>query len=469
MRDHLRRGVAEVVRRDQVDPGARQDRLALLHIGAFEADNKRQFERDLPRGGDDALGDHVAAHDAAEDVDQDAAHVGVREDDFEGLGHPLAGGAAADIEEVGGLRAVQLDDVHGRHGESRAVDHAADVAVELDVAQLVLGCRALRRVLLVRIAQRGDLAAPVERVVVDAHLGVEGDERALSDLDQGVDLDQACIGAEDGVVDRAPELAHRLRRLAGKAEAEGEAAGVVGLEAARRIDRHGHDGLRGLGCDRLDLDAAFARGDEGDAPAFAVHHGAEIVLVGDVGAFLQVDAAHLAACGSRLVGDEHLAEHRARRRDRLVAARADLHAARLAAPAGVDLRLDHPDRAAELVDRSLDTLRREHGHAARHRHAERRQHLLGLIFVEVHGAHPPRDDRGRAVIAPRRLPRLSRRRLRSPTGTPDHGAVHGGRQVCHHRLMQQESDRPSVRTTHAVGGGAAVRDVGRRLSHLEPE
>ena len=56
--------------------------------------------------GDDAFGDHVAAHDAAEDVDQDAAHVGVREDDLEGLGDPLAGGAAADIEEVGRLRAV---------------------------------------------------------------------------------------------------------------------------------------------------------------------------------------------------------------------------------------------------------------------------------------------------------------------------------------------------------------------------
>jgi hypothetical protein len=57
---------------------------------------------------------------------------------LEGLGDLLLGGAAADVEEVGRLAAVQLDDVHGRHRQARAVDHAADVAVELDVVEVVL-------------------------------------------------------------------------------------------------------------------------------------------------------------------------------------------------------------------------------------------------------------------------------------------------------------------------------------------
>ena len=50
------------------------------------------------------VGDQVAAHDAAEDVDQDRAHLRVREDQLEGRGHALGGRAAADVEEVGGLR-----------------------------------------------------------------------------------------------------------------------------------------------------------------------------------------------------------------------------------------------------------------------------------------------------------------------------------------------------------------------------
>ena len=43
-------------------------------------------------------------------------------------------GAAADVEEVGGLAAGALDQVHRGHGQTGAVDHAADRAVELDEA-----------------------------------------------------------------------------------------------------------------------------------------------------------------------------------------------------------------------------------------------------------------------------------------------------------------------------------------------
>ena len=54
--------------------------------------------------------------------------------------------AAADIQKVRGLRAIELDDIHGRHGEAGAVHEAADIAVELHVGEIVargqhLGCR----------------------------------------------------------------------------------------------------------------------------------------------------------------------------------------------------------------------------------------------------------------------------------------------------------------------------------------
>ena len=55
----------------------RQDLLAQLDVGAFEAHDQRHVQADLAGRGHDALGDHVAAHDAAEDVDQDAFDVRV--------------------------------------------------------------------------------------------------------------------------------------------------------------------------------------------------------------------------------------------------------------------------------------------------------------------------------------------------------------------------------------------------------
>ena len=141
---------AEVIFR----PDSLQDLLAELDVGAFQPDDQRHVQVDLAGGGDHALGDHVAAHDAAEDVDQDALDVGVLEDDLERRRHALLGGAAADIEEVRGRGAIELDDVHGGHGEARAVHHAADLAVELDVVQRVLGGLGLGRILLVDVAQR---------------------------------------------------------------------------------------------------------------------------------------------------------------------------------------------------------------------------------------------------------------------------------------------------------------------------
>jgi len=62
-------------------------------------------QADLAGRRDDALGDDVAAHDAAEDVDQNALDIGIGEDELEGGGHALLGGAAADIEEVRGIAA----------------------------------------------------------------------------------------------------------------------------------------------------------------------------------------------------------------------------------------------------------------------------------------------------------------------------------------------------------------------------
>ena len=61
-----------------------------------------------------------------------------RQNDLERLGDPFLRRAAADVEEVRGLAAVQLDDVHRRHREAGAVDQAADVAVERDVVEVVL-------------------------------------------------------------------------------------------------------------------------------------------------------------------------------------------------------------------------------------------------------------------------------------------------------------------------------------------
>ena len=59
-----------------------------------------------------------------------ALYVLIRENDFKRFDHALFGRTAADVEEVGRLAAVQLDDVHGTHGQTCTVYHAANIAFE---------------------------------------------------------------------------------------------------------------------------------------------------------------------------------------------------------------------------------------------------------------------------------------------------------------------------------------------------
>ncbi len=103
--------------------------------------------------------------------------------------------------------------------------------------------------------------------------------------------------------------------------------------------------------DLLDVHAAFGRDDEGDARGFAVDQHREIELLVDRRAFLDVEPVDLLAVRAGLVRDQRRAEHAGRFLLHVVDRFDDLDAAGLAAAAGVDLRLHHPDRAAELVAR----------------------------------------------------------------------------------------------------------------------
>ena len=82
----------------------------------------------------------------------------------------------------------------------------------------------------------------------------------------------------------------------------------------------------------------------------------DVVLLLDVGAFLDQQAPHLLAFGAGLVRDRAACRGSGWRASRTWSIDLrDLDAAALAAAAGVDLRLDDPDRAAELL-RRLDGL-----------------------------------------------------------------------------------------------------------------
>ena len=126
---------------------------------------------------------------------------------------------------------------------------------------------------------------------------------------------------------------------------------MMRADVRHRIDRDGDDLLRRVVRDLLDVHAAFGRGDDRDARGLAVDQHREIELLLDRRAVLDVEPVDLLALRAGLVRDERRAEQALCLLLDVLDRLDHLDAAGLAAPAGVDLRLHDPDRAAELAAR----------------------------------------------------------------------------------------------------------------------
>ena len=189
-------GLIQAVR--DLEVGLLEDEGSLIGIGANDADHHRYLAAAARPGLDDAMGHLVAAGDPAEDVDQDGPDVRIGQDDPEGGGHPLVARAAADVEEVRRLAAGELDEVHGGHRQAGPVHHAADRAVQLDVADARRAGRDLGRLFLGEVAHGLDIGVAGQGRVVDDDLRVEGEQAAVAGYGHRVDLGQLGVRAVEG-------------------------------------------------------------------------------------------------------------------------------------------------------------------------------------------------------------------------------------------------------------------------------
>ena len=102
----------------EVEAAVAQHLLALFDVGAFHPNDDGHRHAEIAHRGNHPFGEHVAAQDAAEDVDEHRLDALVRHQDAERVLDLFGVGAAADVEEVRRLAARQLDDVHRRHRQA---------------------------------------------------------------------------------------------------------------------------------------------------------------------------------------------------------------------------------------------------------------------------------------------------------------------------------------------------------------
>ena len=130
-------------------------------------------------------------------------------------------------ETVYGLGADATDDravasvfeAKGRPRFNPLIVHAADIAVELDVVEVVACRLALARVLLALVAQIGDVGMAIERVVVEAHLGVERQHLAAGGDHQRATSRSVSLAAVAAATAICTMSARRIRRRANRPRA----------------------------------------------------------------------------------------------------------------------------------------------------------------------------------------------------------------------------------------------------------
>lgn len=104
-----------------------------------QSDNQGDVQINLFSGLGNSFSDGLATQDTSEDVNEDALDIGVLRENLEGNFTLINRSTTTDIEEVGWLFSVELNSIHGGHGESGTVNEASDVSIKSDVGKSVLG------------------------------------------------------------------------------------------------------------------------------------------------------------------------------------------------------------------------------------------------------------------------------------------------------------------------------------------
>ena len=185
-----------------------------------------------------------------------------------------------------------------------------------------------------------------QRVVVEVDLGVEREQPPVGRRDKRIDLEQRSVRIEERLVEAGQKLHRGIDLLRAQPQLERDLARLKRLEAHARIDVLLQNRIRIFRRDLLNLHPARRRRHEHRLALGAVHQNSQVEFLLDGQRLFDQQPPHDATFRPGLVRHQLHAQHFGREIAGLVHRLGDLHAAALAAAAGMNLRLHHHSRSS---------------------------------------------------------------------------------------------------------------------------
>merc|ERR1719357_2363761 len=301
--------VIQIRGRDDLEARVCDDLLGIVNIRPLQPHDQRDLKFNALAGVDDAIGDRGAVHDAAKHIHQDGFHPLVFSDDSESLPHLIFLDIATHIKEVGRLATIELDNVHGCHGQPSTIHQASNVTIQLHIVEVVTGGINLPWVQLRGVLHVKDGLLPERGVVIKAKLGISGVHLPLGCLCQWVDLQLKTVHIKEHgvqVLDLLSTLGHQLPL---EAQELSQLGGHRVRDPSVDVHRHLLDPLWGPLCNFFNVYPTVRAGDDDWPVAVPVHGNAEIGFPCDVNGLSHHDLADWDALRRSLFGDQLVANH----------------------------------------------------------------------------------------------------------------------------------------------------------------
>ncbi len=232
------------------------------------------------------------------------------------------------------------------------------------------------------------LGLTVHGVAVDVDLGVQAMQVAVFLDHQRIDFQQRQVVVGEQLAKAYENVGELLDLVAFEAQLECQLTTLIGLRANQRVDGSFQDLLRRLFRNLLDLDTTFGGGHEDDTASGTINYRAQVQFLGDVGAGLNQNLADRLTIGISLVSNQTLTQPLLGEGFCIFLALDQLYTAGFTAATSVNLSLDDPHIAANLVTGFSRFFRSVDSKTLGYWKAVFSEQLLPLIFVKIHAFLP---------------------------------------------------------------------------------